>query len=476
MLQSQSLTVRLTALFTTVAAAVVMGLGIVFFRAADRHFEELDRMALQDKLQLIESILESSPTPSESRDRLAESLSHHHGLFALVENQGGAELFRTAGFQPPPLATAPGVDADSAKLQTWHDAQREYRGLGISIPLREGPGATLNAFVALDTVHHSTFRDDLWRTLAIYAAAATALIGFLGWLAAHQGLAPLRAMRSRASVVSGTQIDERMPIEAVPIEMADLARELNRMLDRLQADFQRLSEFSSDLAHELRTPISNLLTQTQVALSSKRDPDTYRDILASNAEEFQRLARMIADMLFLAKTERGAALPNQERFPVGQEIKALFDFYDAVAEGKGVSLVLTGDAQIRGDRLMFRRAMSNLLSNALRHTEPRGTVQVNIAATPASTVISVQNPGNDVDPASLPRLFDRFFRADSARSHPDNDGAGLGLSITRAIVEAHGGTVSVTSAGGLTRFTMTFPAEQTPPVFATREAPIRTRD
>jgi two-component system, OmpR family, heavy metal sensor histidine kinase CusS len=458
MLRSLSLTARLTVLFTTVAAAVVMGLGIVFVRAADRHFEELDRMALQDKLHLIESILLSSPTPAETRDRLAESLSHHHGLFALVQDQNGGELFRSTGFQPPSPATAPGTNAQSATLQAWHDTQREYRGLGISISLGEGSRDRLNAFVALDTVHHSNFRDELWRTLAIYAAAATVLIGFLGWLAAHQGLAPLRAMRSRAAVVSGTQIDERMPIEAVPIEMADLARELNRMLDRLQADFQRLSEFSSDLAHELRTPISNLLTQTQVALSSERDPDTYRDILASNAEEFQRLARMIADMLFLAKTERGAALPHQERFPVAQEVRALFDFYDAVAEGKDVSLVLAGDSQILGDRLMIRRALSNLLSNALRHTQARGVVQVDIAATPASTVVSVQNPGEDVDPALLSRLFDRFFRADSARSHPDTDGAGLGLSITRAIVEAHGGTVSVTSEGGLTRFTMTFPA------------------
>lgn len=459
MLRSLSLTVRLTLLFTTVAAAMVMGLGIVFARAADRHFEELDRIALQDKLHLIESILESSPTPGESRERLAESLSHHHGLYALVQDRDGVALFQSGNFRPPLPPATPGVRPDSAQLQTWRDAERQYRGLGMSIAHGGGSDATLNAFVALDTVHHSTFRSELWRTLSFYAVAATLLIGLLGWLAAHQGLAPLRAMRSRAAIVSGTQIAERMPIEAVPIEMADLARELNRMLDRLQADFQRLSEFSSDLAHELRTPISNLLTQTQVALSIRRDPDTYRDILASNAEEYQRLARMISDMLFLAKTERGASLPSRERFPVAQEVTALFDFYDAVADGKGVSLKLTGDAHILGDRLMFRRALSNLLSNALRHTGPRGVVHVEVDSTPSSTVVSVQNTGEDVDPKLLPRLFDRFFRADSARTRPESDGAGLGLSITRAIVEAHGGSVSASSKGGLTRFSLTFPAQ-----------------
>lgn len=458
MLRSLSLTARLTVLFTTVAAAVVMGLGLVFARAADRHFEELDRMALQDKLHLIESILLSSSTTADTNDRLAEALSHHHGLFVLIRGIDGEELLRSADFQPPPLEAAPGARPDSNRLQTWRDIGREYRGLGMSIPLDRTPGVTAEAFVALDTVHHANFRTELWRTLALYAGAATLLIGILGWLAAHQGLAPLRAMRSRAAVVSGNQIDERMPIEAVPIEMADLARELNRMLDRLQADFQRLSEFSSDLAHELRTPISNLLTQTQVALSGQRDPATYREILASNAEEFQRLARMISDMLFLAKTERGAPLPGQDRFQIAAEVRALFDFYDALAEGKDVSLQATGDAQIVGNRLMIRRALSNLLSNALRHTPPKGVVRVEIDVTASSIIVSVQNTGDDVNPRLLPRLFDRFFRADPARTHPESDGAGLGLSITRAIVEAHGGSASVTSTGGLTRFTLTFPA------------------
>lgn len=458
MLRSVSLTVRLTVLFTTVAAAVVMGLGIVFVRAADRHFEEIDRMALQDKLHLIKSIVVSSPTLRESQDRLSESLSHHHGLFAIVQDRDGVVLFKSEGFQPPDPTIEPGAQSDSKRLQTWRQAEREYRGLGMTIEPGTGSETTFDAFVALDTIHHSEFAVNLWRTLAIYTAAATLLIGLLGWLAAHQGLAPLRAMRSRAAAVSGTQIAERMPIEAVPIEMADLARELNRMLDRLQADFQRLSEFSSDLAHELRTPISNLLTQSQVALSKERDPDTYREILASNAEEFQRMARMIADMLFLATTERGAALPSREPFAVAQEVKALFDFYDAVADAKAVSLQLSGDATIIGDRLMVRRALSNLLSNALRHSKANGVVHVDINSTPTSTIVSVQNTGDDVDPKFLSRLFDRFFRADAARTHPESDGAGLGLSITRAIVEAHGGSASVTSVGGLTRFTLTFPA------------------
>ncbi|HRM93203.1 MAG TPA: heavy metal sensor histidine kinase, partial [Alicycliphilus sp.] len=235
------------------------------------------------------------------------------------------------------------------------------------------------------------------------------------------------------------------------------AQELNRMLDRLQEDFQRLTDFASDLAHELRTPISNLLTQTQVALATKRDAATYRDILASNAEEFQRLARMVSDMLFLAKTERSVDLPHKERFSVRQDAQALLDFYEAVAEEKRIRLRLEGDGEVEGDRLMFRRAVSNLLSNALRHAPEAGDVTIRIATPVQATTVAVENTGADIDAKILPRLFDRFYRADASRIHPDTDGSGLGLAITRAIAEAHGGRVTASSGQGRTCFTLVFP-------------------
>jgi two-component system heavy metal sensor histidine kinase CusS len=291
---------------------------------------------------------------------------------------------------------------------------------------------------------------------------AAIVSGLLGWFAARKGLAPPRAMKTRAVVVTGQQLGQRMPVEAVPIEMADLALELNQMPDRLEDAFRRLSEFASDLAHELRTPISNLLTQTEVTLSTKRDAETYRDILASNAEELQRLARTVADMLFLAKTERGVDLPNWEWFSAAQEAQALLEFYDAVAEEKCVKLNLHGEGNILGDRLMFRRAVSNLLSNALCHTWERGEVTIEVSETPEATLVAVENTGDDIDPHALPRLFDRFFRVAAARAHPEPDGAGLGLSITRAIVEAHGGRASASSSQGRTRFMLEFPRRISP--------------
>jgi len=454
------LTQRLTLFFTVVAASIVLGLGVLFLIETGRHFVALDRIALQEKQHLIEEILRRAPSAQDARWRLDEALGYHHGLYALVKDAQGELVFQSKGFPPDAQSAPAGPVMGIEPYGTWK------RGDSIQHTLRfettpayshANAPTTLRVLIATDTDHHAQFLQDLRRNLLLYVAAAIVVCGFLSWLAAREGLAPLREMRSRAAAVTSQKLSERMPVQTVPVEMADLAQELNRMLDRLQEDFQRLTDFSSDLAHELRTPISNLLTQTQVALSSKRDAATYRDILASNAEEFQRLARMVADMLFLAKTERGVDLPHKERFSARQDALALLEFYEAVAEEKRIRLRLEGDGDMEGDRLMFRRAASNLLSNALRHTPEGGTITVHIADTADSTVVSVENTGSEIDPKMLPRLFDRFYRADPARAHPDSEGSGLGLAITRAIAEAHGGSVTVTSSKGRTCFALVFP-------------------
>ena len=454
------LTQRLTLFFTVVAAAVVLGLGVMFLVATGQHFVALDRIALQDKQHLIEEILRNAHSAEDAGWRLSEALSYHHGLYAQVTDAQGELVFQSQGFTPGSQREPAGPAMGTELFGTWEHGGSIYHTLRFKAAPAYSQTA-LRVLIATDTDHHAQFLRDLRRDLALYVAAAIVVCGLLSWLAARQGLAPLREMRSRAAAVTSQKLTERMPVQAVPVEMADLAQELNRMLDRLQEDFQRLTDFSSDLAHELRTPISNLLTQTQVALTTKRDAATYRDILASNAEEFERLARMVADMLFLAKTERGVDLPHKERFSARQDSLALLEFYEAVAEEKRIRFRLEGDGDIEGDRLMFRRALSNLLSNALRHTPETGTITVCIADTAQSTVVSVENTGPDIDPKMLPRLFDRFYRADPTRAHPDAEGSGLGLAITRAIAQAHGGHVTVTSSHGRTCFALVFPHRAT---------------
>ena len=455
-LSKLSLTRRLTLFFTVVGATVVLGLGGLFLVETERHFVELDRMALQEKRHLIEEILSNANSVDDARWRLSEALNYHHDLHVLVQNAHGQTIFQSSTSNLNVQSGNALSTEEKGIFGVWRHHDTEFHTLSFgAVPAYSA--SALQVLIAADTKHHTQFLDGLRSSLALYLLAAIIVCGLLSWFAARQGLAPLREMKSRAAVVTGQKLSERMPVEAVPVEMADLAQELNRMLDRLQEDFQRLTDFASDLAHELRTPISNLLTQTQVALATKRDAATYRDILASNAEEFQRLARMVSDMLFLAKTERGVDLPHKERFSVRQDAQALLDFYEAVAEEKRIRLHLEGDGEVEGDRLMFRRAVSNLLSNALRHAPEAGDVTIRIATPVQATTVAVENTGADIDAKILPRLFDRFYRADASRIHPDTDGSGLGLAITRAIAEAHGGRVTASSGQGRTCFTLVFP-------------------
>lgn len=459
MIRRLTLTARLTFLYTLVSAAVLLGLGFLVAWSTHQHFIDLDRDYLLDKVHLIQKIVEETPEPSGLVGRLEESLNSHQGLFISL-TRGDEQLFGTSGIRfPAELAARSASD----QPMDWADGKRQMRGMSTELSAAHmqdggaGPGQSMRLNLALDTQHHIHFVQMLHQQLAIYVLVATLLSGLLGWWAARSGLAPLRIMKERAQKVTAHKLDQRMPVEAVPVEMAELANSLNTMLERLQQDFSKLMEFSSDIAHELRTPISNLLTQTQVSLSQRRDPDTYRDILASNAEEFQRLARMVSDMLFLAKTDHGIQLPNREDVALEEEAKSLLDFYDAVAEDKELRLRVVGAGSVVGDRLMIRRAISNLLSNALRHAYPCTEVALTVETQMNSTSLRVTNTGDPIDAADLPRLFDRFYRVDKARAHPSSDGAGLGLAITKAIMLAHGGSASVTSSAGTTRFFLQFP-------------------
>jgi two-component system heavy metal sensor histidine kinase CusS len=451
-----SLTTRLTLFYTLVSALVLLGLGWLTSVAMNQHFEALDRAGLQDKIHLIEEVGAKANSKSDLQKRLGDVLHSHEGLIVTLK-ANGQTVFETETLTIPDAALKNlNQEPKTQKLFNWESKGNQYRALGalISTPLISNE--VLTVWVVLDSKLHAHFQQHFRLTLAVYVIVATILSGLLGWLAAKQGLAPLRIMKSRAQTVTSNKMGQRMPVKTVPVEMADLAQTLNDMLDRLQEDFRRLSEFSSDLAHELRTPISNLLTETQVTLASKRSNADYEDVLASNSEELQRLARMVSDMLFLAKTENGLALPNPESIAVATQAQALLDFYEALAFEKEIYLVLSGDAIINSDRLMLRRALSNLLSNAIRHAAVGTTVSIKIETVDDKVQVRVINQGSIISEEMLPRLFDRFFRVDKSRAHLHSDGAGLGLAITRAIMLAHGGNVSVTSLHGETCFSLTF--------------------
>jgi len=278
------------------------------------------------------------------------------------------------------------------------------------------------------------------------------ITSLMGWIAVRRGQAPLHKIITQIHHISANELQTRLDPEAVPKELDNLAVSFNEMLERIEEAFQRLSNFSADIAHELRTPITNLMTQTQVTLSKERSTNEYREILYSNIEEYERMALMIEDMLFLAQSDNALDAPDMTEVNLSKEIYGLFDYYEAWAEEHGISLELKGSATVSGNKLMLRRALSNLLSNAIRYTQPGQTVYVRLTHSTTNDVsISIENPGEAIPPEHIPRLFDRFYRVDPSRQSR-SDGTGLGLAIVKSIIDAHQGKVDVNFDKGYTRF------------------------
>jgi len=458
LISRRSLTFRLTLLFAAASAAVLLALGLLIGNSVERHFEELDMEALNGKLQLVQHALARVRSDSDLAalpQQLDNALVGHHGLAVMVRGAHGKTWFATSGADFPPAL----LERASSMPVIWEDgAGTPLRGISAAAPsgIKDGPPAVIA--VATDTSHHRHFMASFQSTLWLVIACAALLTGFLGWIVARRALAPLRALRQRASEITAPRLDYRLSVEAVPVELGELVETLNAMLARLEASFQRLSDFSSDLAHELRTPVSNMLMQTQVTLARARSADEYKDVLYSNAEEFERLARMISDMLFLAKADHGLTLPSREPVDLAAEVEDLFSFFELLADGKNVRLILAGSGSVPGDRMLLRRAISNLLSNAIRHTPENGRVAIRLErdAARGELLLSVENTGQPIPAEHLPRLFDRFYRADASR-HESSEGAGLGLAITQSIIQLHGGTIAAQAGAGVTRFAIRLP-------------------
>jgi len=449
-----SLTLRLSLLFAAVSAAVLLAVGGVIWHQIDEHFEQLDLMDLQSKLDLARQALAENGSDSAAlAGHLGHALHGHAGLGIRIERMDGTPWLALGvplNF-PESLRTLP-----AGRSLVWESGGERYRGVAAMIA---APGAepAKRVMLALNLAHHADFIVTFRHTLVLALLLGIALSSLLGWWVARRGLQPIRDIAGLARRISAESLHDRLQLAAIPGELAELAAAFNAMLARLEDSFRRLSDFSSDIAHELRTPISNLLVQTQVAVSQARSAEEYREALYSNLEEYERLRRMVADMLFIAQAENGLVVPQRDRVDLAAEVDGLLEFHQALADEGGVGLLREGAAACAGDAAMLRRAIANLLANAIRHTAPGGVVIVRLGAAATGVEVSVENPGEAIAPEHLPRLFDRFYRADPSRQR-QGEGSGLGLAIVKSIVEAHGGRVEAISREGRNRFLLILPA------------------
>jgi len=460
MLRPASLTLRLILLFGAAAAVVFLAFGWIIGRSLEEHFRSEDMNELKVIAQAVEQSL-STLHPNEDISRIElrfdDILVGHHAALLHITDASGRQVYASPGPDFTSIPLPPAERLLQGVVQPWNDSKHNFRVLihrmAEHSPTGSGP---YTVYIAVATDYHLQFLTNFRRTLWLEVICGIAVMGLMGWIAVRHGHRPLHQIVDQISRIRANELNTRVNPDTVPAELTELAISFNELLQRIEEAFLRLSNFSADIAHELRTPVTNLMTQTQVALAQARSATEYQEILYSNMEEYERMAQMIGDMLFLAKADNGLNPPNAVDVDLASEVRNLFDYYEAWAEECRVALALEGSAHVNCDRLMLRRALSNLLSNAIRHTPADNTATVQLGRSNNHVFIVVKNPGPPISAEHLSRLFDRFYRIDPSRQR-STEGTGLGLAIVKSIVEAHSGTIMATSDDISTQFRISLP-------------------
>ncbi|MHB1951663.1 MAG: heavy metal sensor histidine kinase [Acidiferrobacteraceae bacterium] len=465
--RSWSIAWRLTSLYVLLSATLLIVAALFLYWLLQDSLRHQDNSAVAEEIHVLRVILRQRPhnhTVLQQEVRWEGGSSEAPPIYERVLTPSGDILIQTQGMAriappsvfPPPVRVGrhpPSV----AELRTLGGGQT-YRLMSAWAALGNSGRPQRLLQVALD-VTHSEAMLSTYRT----ALVLVVLVGVLASVGAslvvvRRGMTPLSDITRAARRITATQLHERLPALRFPVELHPLAEAFNEMLDRLQESFTRLSQFSADLAHELRTPINNLMGEGEVALARPRTAHEYRQVLESSLEEYSRLSRMIDNLLFLARAENQAAPIDLLPLDLKTETAAVCEFHEAVAEEQGISIHYEGSGKVHADPILLRRALSNLLSNALRYTPRGGHVEMISSTSPAGAEILVRDNGLGIAAEHLPRLFDRFYRVDKTRSER-SEGAGLGLSIVRSIMTLHNGTVTIRSSPGEgTEVRLHFPA------------------
>ena len=434
----RSMQARLTLLLGAIALLVSSLAGATLFWALKREVERQEITEVSGKLELIDHLIDMQNSARGLKDLAAtfDDMRAGEGQLGIwIVDAHGHSVY--GGPAPETLATE---DGRQVVLQTADGGR--MRGLRVAMNDRILPGAQLT--VAVSTRTSSQFLYAYGTALVLICALWVGATVVLAAWAVRRSMAPARRLSEQAASIQPDNLARRLPLEHTDRELHELVRSFNRTLERLQAAYQQMEGFNADVAHELRTPLATLINGTQVMLSSPRDAAELRDALESNLEELEDLKTLVNDMLFLARADRGERAADLAPVSLAAEARRVAEYYEATLEESGVHLRCVGDATVAANAGLVRRALANLISNAIKATPRGGEIVLTCSASPAGARVEVHNPGPPIPPADLPRIFDRFFRSSQARA-PRSEGHGLGLAIVRAIARMHGGEVDAAS-------------------------------
>ncbi|WP_321859869.1 heavy metal sensor histidine kinase [Burkholderia cenocepacia] len=459
---SYSLLQRLTLAFAAVAALVFALTGAYLYRSLSAELTRRDDIEISGKLNQFLQLAHASGSTAALRADPAvfhDVLLSHPGVYLGIYDAQNRPLVEHSDEAGNTLASAIAAPHPAGRADGPFTCAPPGIGTSRCVYARETlpSGEAIQVALARTATDRQSllesYRVDIW----LAAAVGALLVGALGYAVASRGLRPVESLGRQTSRIEAHNLNARLDARGGPVELRELATSVNRMLDRLERAFVRLSQFSSDLAHDMRTPLANVISSSQITLSRARTADEYEALIESNIEECERLQRMIENMLFLARTDNATQHLKTVELDAGSELRRLASYFQALADEAGVRLDVQGEAPVIADATLFRRAVSNLASNALEHAEAASTIELAVSNQGGYAVVEVTNRGAAIPPEQVERIFERFYRIDSSR-HGAARNAGLGLAIVKSIMELHRGKVEVASRDGRTTFALHFPS------------------
>lgn len=444
--RSWSIAFRLVLFFTIAAATLLLVLLGAAYWVVVEHFERDSDRYLTEKLTALRANLAADAgTASLSRElQIIQAADKTYAVRVLDQSDRVvAESPRMSKTLPSPIfpkALSPHGQRPTTLM--YHGVRGKVFAL-VSAATTVG-NQELTIELAQERTHDISFAHRFAILLLAMGGCATATCAGVTVLLIRRGLLPLKHLASSIERTGATRLQERVPVDDWPDELRPLAVGYNKMLARLEESFTRLSQFSADLAHELRTPIAILRGEAEGVLTRPRTAEEYREVIESGLEELQRLSGMIDNLLFIARAETTGSF-HLSNFDGRAALDELSEFYEAVAQDKGVVLACEGQGKIYGEPTLFRRALINLITNALRFTPNGGSINVSLQRRNGGSEITVSDTGCGISAQHVPHVFNRFFRGDAPRSA---EGTGLGLSIVKSIMQIHNGAVAVESQLG----------------------------
>lgn len=462
-MKSASLSMRLGLAVSIMGALLVLFLAVLAFLALTHELDKLSKDNLSEKMRQIEHSLSLYEKPVDINIKphvlLDQVMGHDHLNLTIYDLINMRTPLLKSGFgltDPRAELKAAGAATDKVSYSRSTDDQGRHF-LTASRLIRLPNGTNVAVLLSLDCANDEALLSTYLSSTIMALPLLLLLIGLSAWAVVKRGLAPLREFRKVAAMISAQDLSHRLSVVKMPQELSELAHGINFMLHRLDSDVQQLSQFSDDLAHELRAPISNLMGKAQVTLSRERPAEEYKAVLESSTEELGRVARIVSDMLFLAQVSHPAALVPFETIALEDEALKVINLFSLSAEDKQISVSVTGRGSTIGDRLMIQRAISNLMSNAIRHCPVGQAITITIEVHATEVSLHVANRGAGIEPQHLPHLFDRFYRVDTHHSRAEGS-TGLGLAIVKSIMSLHQGVAEVNSRPGkITTFKLGFP-------------------